>query len=112
MVMVFVTTVIVIVSIMSVALLLLDVHLGAEASSLSLIIFLVLDIIDLEKPGRLHHVLHLDHPLLLRLGVLPGGDGAEVAGAAAEEAGHGAGGGAEAGYEHAAQVTPDSQLRQ
>ena len=75
-----------------------QVHLGAEASWWL-------------------HLNNIGHQLIICPGgsrsrgrVLPGGDGAEVAGAAAEEAGHGAGGGAQAGDEHAAQVTPDGKL--
>ena len=75
------------------------VHLGAEASS----VHVLLVVHHLEAPGRLHG--------LSRGGVLPGGDGAEVTRASAEQAGHGAGGGAEARNEHPAEVTSDSQLR-
>ena len=75
------------------------VHLGAEASS----VHVLLVVHHLEAPGRLHG--------LSRGGVLPGGDGAQVSRASTEQAGHGAGGGAEAGDEHTAEVTSDSQLR-
>ena len=83
-------------------------HLGVDLSPIHVAI-----LHHHEGPG--YHILAIISHIILsggtRGGVLPGGDGAEVARAATEEAGHGTGGRAEAGDEHAAQVAADSQLK-
>ena len=87
-------------------------HLGVDASSIHVVI-LVSILHHHEGPG-----CHVSRGLIISRilgrgggGILCGGDGAEVTRASTEEAGHGTGGGAEAGYEHAAEVTADSQLK-
>ena len=88
-------------------------HLGVDASSIHVVILLSI-LHHHEGPG-----CHVSRRCLIfsrilsrgRGGILCGGDGAEVTRASTEEAGHGTGGGAEAGYEHAAEVTADSQLK-
>merc|ERR1719270_954816 len=89
----------------------LDGHLGVDASSIHVVIHLAV---------LYHHEgprCHVSRGLISRIlsrgrgWVFSGGDGAEVTRASTEEAGHGTGGGAEAGYEHAAEVTADSQPR-
>ena len=91
-------------------------HLGVDASSIHVVI-LVSILHHHEGPG-----CHVSRGLIISRilsrilsrgggGILCGGDGAKVTRASTEEAGHGTGGGAEAGYEHAAEVTADSQLK-
>ena len=86
-------------------------HLGVDASSIHVVILLAV-LHHHEGPG-----CHVSRCLISRIlsrgggRILSGGDGAEVTRASTEEAGHGTGGGAEAGYEHAAEVTADSQLK-
>merc|ERR1712024_317629 len=87
-------------------------HLGVDASSIHVVILLSI-LHHHEGPGC--HVSR--HVIISRVisrsrgGILSGGDGAEVTRASTEEASHGTGGSAEAGYEHAAEVTADSQPR-
>ena len=88
----------------------LDGHLGVDASSIHVVILLSI-LHHHEGPGS--HVSR--HVIISRVisrgGILSRGDGAKVTRASTEEAGHGTGGSAEAGYEHAAEVTADSQLK-
>ena len=99
---------------LNVALLLQHGHLGVDAPTLRILILHLTHLIILhhEGPGRLGllHELQVLDPGRHGGGVLPGGYGAEVAGASTEEAGHGAGGGAEARDEHPAQITPNGEL--
>ena len=91
-------------------------HLGVDASSVHVVILLAI-LHHHEGPGcHVSRCLIISRILSRILGrdggrILCRGDGAKVTRASTEEAGHRTGGGAEAGYEHAAEVTADSQLK-